>query len=48
MPPHSSLDRVETLNATFEQERVVAAKVLALSEESEEPESEIVRFFAGA
>ena len=47
MPPHSSLDRVETLDATFEKESTITDKLLALSEDSKEPESEIVRFFAG-
>ena len=48
MPPLSGQDGVETFTATLEKESVVTAKVLALSEESKEPESEIVRFFAGA
>ena len=48
MPPLSLQDGVEvTLNTTFEHESVSNAKVLVSSEENREPESEIVRFFAG-
>ena len=48
MPPLSIQDGVERLNTiTFGQESAVTAKVVALPEESREPESEIVQFFAG-
>ena len=45
MPPHSI--QVERLNTSFGQESAVTAKIVALPEESREPESEIVQFFAG-
>ena len=47
MPPHSIQEGVERLNTSFGQESAVTAKVVALPEESREPESEIVQFFAG-